>query len=309
MGRRIAVIAGTRIDTQMGVDYISRKNREMQEAFEKGYCADGLPGDGPDAADARSSIYADSQPALLEPVYCPVAEDCDAQIKFQYSDAGSRRRRIDEVFDPEIAKGTRDFFIYCNSLSGAFDFDTYAIEKTYELISLPVNEGADLDDARNNARSSRIGSAANERTGSGRAESECEADEQGCMSGDEIRIYTPLQIYRELGSRFRRVGVMAAHNLSAHSIEQALMSSNEDLYVIGTGNMSIVRAIEDGIPPDEIISKCGLRYMMQYMEACGVEAVILGCTHFPYIKQELSACAGVPLIDPSDLMYSAVLSR
>lgn len=224
--KRVAVIAGTPVDTQMGVDFINGKAVEETDT-------------------AINEVR-------LQPVYCPVSEDCDAQIRFQYSDEAAKRTRIDEIFDAEIAKGTGDFFIYCNSLSGAFDFDSYAEEKC-------------------------------------------------------VNIYTPLQIYRRLGSRYRRVGVVAANNISAHGIEKALMSGNEDVYVIGSGNMSIVRAIENGHAPAEIIKECGLEYMVRYMETCGAEAVILGCTHFPYIKEEFGKICKVPVIDPADMMYAALL--
>lgn len=215
--RKIVVIAGTPVDTQMGVDYILSK------------------GD-------------------FEPVYCPVSEDCDAQISFQYTDDDGKREAMDNIFDEKIAAGIEDFFIYCNSLSGAFDFDSYELRKSAE-------------------------------------------------TGKDIRIYTPLQVYRELGRRFDRVGVMTANNISAHGIEEALMAANPDIYVIGTGNMSIVRAIEDGLEPGEIVDGFGLEELAAYMEACGAEAIILGCTHLPYIKEELAKVAGLPLIDPADEMY------
>jgi hypothetical protein len=221
---RVAVIAGTPVDTQMGVDFLNKKAAECGESA-------GCP--------------------ELMPLYCPVSGDCDEQIRFQYSDDEGKRARIDEIFDPEIAMGTRDFFIYCNSLSGAFDFDSYAEEK-------------------------------------------------------DVRIYTPLQIYRQLGRQFSRVGVIAANNISAHGIEKALMSDNDALYVIGSGNMAVVRAIENGIPPAEIVEKCGLRNLALYMEACGAEAVLLGCTHFPYFKDEFRMCCMVPVIDPADMMYEAL---
>ena len=224
--RRVAVIAGTPVDTQMGVDFLNKKTAECGES-----------GDCPE----------------LLPLYCPVSADCDEQLRFQYSDDEGKRARIDEIFGPEIAAGTHDFFIYCNSLSGAFDFDSYAEEKA-------------------------------------------------------VRIYTPLQIYRQLGRRFSRIGVLAANNISAHGIEKALLSDNEDVYVIGSGNMSIVRAIEDGLPPAEIVDRCGLRNLAQYMEACGAEAVLLGCTHFPYFKEEFRMCCNVPVIDPAVMMYEALIS-
>ena len=225
---KIAVIAGTPVDTRMGVEYIERR---MHEA-----------GSGPG----------------FMPLYCPAALDCDEQVKFQYSDDDEKRAIMDNIFDQAIEEGAVDFFIYCNSLSGAFDFDTYAIRKSIE-------------------------------------------------SGADIRIYTPLQVYRRLGSSYSRVGVVAANNLSAHAIEEALMASNPDIYMIGTGNMAIVRAIEDGLSPEEIIEECGIAHLLKYVEACGAEAFVLGCTHFPYIKEEIKKLTGLPIIDPADEMFEALL--
>ena len=45
--------------------------------------------------------------------------------------------------------------------------------------------------------------------------------------------------------------------------------------------MAIVRAIENGFAPEEIIENCGLGPMAEYMKSCGAEALLLGCTHFP----------------------------
>ena len=225
---KIAVIAGTPVDTRMGVEYIERKMHE----------AGGDPG--------------------FMPLYCPAALDCDEQVKFQYSDDDEKRAIMDNIFDQAIGEGVRDFFIYCNSLSGAFDFDTYAVRKSIE-------------------------------------------------SGADIRVYTPLQVYRRLGSSYSRVGVVAANNLSAHAIEEALMASNPDIYMIGTGNMAIVRAIEDGLPPEEILEECGISNLLKYVEACGAEAFVLGCTHFPYIKEEIKKLTGLPIIDPADEMFEALL--
>lgn len=227
--RKVAVIAGTPVDTQMGVDFIEKKNVEAAE-----------------------------EAVRFESHYCPASEDCDAQLRFQYMDEDGKRDAMDALFDPEIAVGTRDFFVYCNSLSGAFGFDAYAMSKSAE-------------------------------------------------TGEDIRVYTPLQIYRAMAGKYDRVGVMAANNISAHGIEEAFMAANPDVYVIGTGNMALVRAIEDGLGPEEIVDSFGLEELAAYMEACGVEAIILGCTHFPYFKNELAKVTDLPLIDPADEMYLAML--
>ena len=219
---KVAVIAGTPVDTQMGVDYINEKNRGLEA------------------------------PAV-KPLYYPVSESCDAQIQFQYAGKEEKKSTMDAIFDAAEEEGVRDFFIYCNSLSGAFDFDTYAEMR-------------------------------------------------------QVRIYTPLQVYRELGTRFTRIGVMAANNLSANGIEKSLMETNEDLYMIGTGNMAIVRAIEEKRPPEEIVQECGLDHLLRYMEACGCEALVLGCTHFPYLKEQLRQHCHMPLIDPAEKMFEKMLA-
>ena len=227
---RTAVLAGTPVDTQMGVDFLNEKNGTAPEDMQ------------------------------IKPLYRPVTEDCDVQVKFQYSDNDEKRDVMDSIFDADIVDGVRDFFIYCNSLSGAFDFDRYAMRKSIE-------------------------------------------------AGEDIRVYTPLQIYRKLGRDYSRIGVIAANNLSAHSIEEALMSSNEDLYVIGSGNMAVVRAIEDGGSPEQVVRECGLAAAAEYMEACGAEAVLLGCTHFPYLKGEFRKVCGLPVIDPADMMYEELIKQ
>ena len=223
---RVAVLAGTPVDTAMGVEYIKNKNSETE-----GQC--------------------------ILPLYEPVSESCDSQLQFQYSDDDQKLAVMNNIFDPLITDGVRDFFIYCNSLSGSFDFDSYAVSKSLEC-------------------------------------------------GDEIRVYTPLQVYRSLGESYSRIGVMAANNLSAYAIEEALMSARTGIYVIGTGNMAIVRAIEDGLSPAEVVQKCGLEDAVKYMEACGAEAIVLGCTHFPHFKEELAGLTVLPLIDPADRMYEAL---
>lgn len=223
---RTVVIAGTPVDTRMGVEYLEKRSAE--------YCT-----------------------PVCEPIYRPAAEDCDAQVRFQYSDAETKQRKLDEIFDPAIEDGIEDFFIYCNSLAGAFDFEKYAGMKA-------------------------------------------------AQTGRPVRVYTPLQIYRNIGHKYSRVGLIAAHNLSAYKIEETLLEANPDMYVIGSGNMAIVSSIESGLEPAAIVEKCGIRDMVRYMEACGSEALILGCTHFPYLRDEIDKFCSIPVIDPADEMFSAM---
>ena len=48
--------------------------------------------------------------------------------------------------------------------------------------------------------------------------------------------------------------------------------------------------------------------MVKYMESCGAEAIVLGCTHFPYFSDELARLTDLPVIDPAGEMFDAMLS-
>ena len=65
--RRVAVLAGTPVDTDMGVEYIKNKNSDME---------------------GRRWL----------PLHDPVSPDCDAQVRFQYSDEDGKRAVMDNIF-------------------------------------------------------------------------------------------------------------------------------------------------------------------------------------------------------------------
>ena len=79
--------------------------------------------------------------------------------------------------------------------------------------------------------------------------------------------------------------------------------------MIGTGNMAVVRGIEDQLPASEMVETFGLNHLVRYMEASGCEALVLGCTHFPYLREELQKCCRIPLIDPAEEMFDRMIER
>ncbi|MBR0050631.1 MAG: hypothetical protein IJP57_01625, partial [Firmicutes bacterium] len=93
MSSKVAVMAGTPVDTKMGADFLAAKD------------------------------------ASLEIVSYPLSPDPITQTVWQFSSDENKRARMVQVFDELEAQGIRHFFIYCNSLSGAFDFDSFAVER------------------------------------------------------------------------------------------------------------------------------------------------------------------------------------
>ena len=109
---KIAVIAGTPVDTQMGVDYLHQRD------------------------------------AGLETVFLPCASDPRACHLFQVKSPEEKTATMRELYRSAIDMGIRYFFVYCNSLSSAVDFDTLSESmgvktvtpmRAYEKLALDYN--------------------------------------------------------------------------------------------------------------------------------------------------------------------------
>ena len=216
MSSKVAVMAGTPVDTKMGADFLAAKD------------------------------------ASLEIVSYPLSPDPITQTVWQFSSDENKRARMVQVFDELEAQGIRHFFIYCNSLSGAFDFDSFAVERG-------------------------------------------------------VCIVTPFQVYRSLATRYRSIAFNSANLLGAYGIEQAFRDVKPDLDVIGMAHLAIVRDIEAGLAPEKIIERQGLKSLARFFKEAGAEIWLLGCTHFPYIKEAMQPYSELPLIDPADEMYDLLV--
>ncbi|MBR0516693.1 MAG: hypothetical protein IJK10_01100, partial [Firmicutes bacterium] len=216
MSSKVAVMAGTPVDTKMGADFLAAKD------------------------------------ASLEIVSYPLSPDPITQTVWQFSSDENKRARMVQVFDELEAQGIRHCFIYCNSLSGAFDFDSFAVERG-------------------------------------------------------VCIVTPFQVYRSLATRYRSIAFNSANLLGAYGIEKAFRDVKPDLDVIGMAHLAIVRDIEAGLAPEEIIERQGLKSLARFFKEAGAEIWLLGCTHFPYIKEAMQPYSELPLIDPADEMYDLLV--
>ena len=63
-----------------------------------------------------------------------------------------------------------------------------------------------------------------------------------------------------------------------------------------------VLSIEQGEDPDQLVEAHHLAQLADWFAACGMEALLLGCTHFPYFKEALARRTSLPLIDPTQEM-------
>jgi len=110
-------------------------------------------------------------------------------------------------------------------------------------------------------------------------------------------IVTPLDVYRNLALNYKKIALWAANGQCLSSIEHIFYEQNPSLDIMGVSMLPVIKAIESGEPPKAIIEKFNLISMG--MERINPECLILGCTHLPYLQEELSKGLTIPIIDPA----------
>ena len=126
---------------------------------------------------------------------------------------------------------------------------------------------------------------------------------------NEINIITPMQMYRNLGLEYKYLAVMAANSHGLTGVENNLYLSNPELKVFGLSMLELVKAIEEKNSPHKIVADFDFENLFNYFEQTKVEAVVLGCTHFPYIKEELEKITKLSIIDVGIFMIESLKSK
>ena len=122
-----------------------------------------------------------------------------------------------------------------------------------------------------------------------------------------MTIVTPLDIYRELAPKYRRLGLVAANAQGLAGIERTLFAANPALDLLGACMLPVVLSIEAGQPPEELVERHRLPELAEWFRLSGMEALVLGCTHFPYFKEALARRTSLPLIDPAEEMVRKIM--
>ena len=123
-----------------------------------------------------------------------------------------------------------------------------------------------------------------------------------------LRVWTPMDVYGEIAGQYRRIGVLAANCQGAAGVERAMVTAAPGLLGRGAANLRLVLGVEAGAPPEDLVRDCGLEALLRFFERSGAEAVVLGCTHFPYVKEALQARTALPVLDPADRLAELVLT-
>lgn len=123
-----------------------------------------------------------------------------------------------------------------------------------------------------------------------------------------LRIVTPMDACGELAPRYSRLAVVAYNGQALAGQDRVMVRANPSLLLLPAGVPDVTLDIEAGYSPEEIIHRNHLDALLRYFEDCGCEALLLGCTHFPYIAAALRAYTRLPLLDPAEEMVRLLLA-
>lgn len=123
----------------------------------------------------------------------------------------------------------------------------------------------------------------------------------------DIKIVTPLDVYSLIAPRYSLIGVMAANNQSLAGIERVMLAANPSMIMIGHACLKIINEIEKGLEPSEIIRINGIDDLAKSFEKCGTEILVLGCTHHPYLKEEIEKITSLEIVDPAEEMLKLLV--
>ena len=138
---------------------------------------------------------------------------------------------------------------------------------------------------------------------SGSADFPALADELG------IRIVTPLDAYGLYAKSYSRLAVIGYNGQALAGIDTAMVRANPALVLLPGGTPTVTFDIEEGLDPDAIIRRNHIDALLRYFEDCGCEALVLGCTHFPYLTAVLGAYTGLTLLDPAEEMVRILCQK
>jgi glutamate racemase len=115
---------------------------------------------------------------------------------------------------------------------------------------------------------------------------------------------TPICRWLASERRYHRVGVMATRATVASNRYRALLDrmGGEDIELVQEACGNLATVIEEG-RGDTPECDAMIREYLKPLLATHVEAIILGCTHYPYVMDQIATHApGVDILDPAVFM-------
>ena len=121
-----------------------------------------------------------------------------------------------------------------------------------------------------------------------------------------IRIITPMNIYVEISKKYKKIGIISANAQGLAGIEKVMFQTNENIEIVGITLLEMVKEIEKCENVKKISEKFDFLTLIKYFNAMKVDAIVVGCTHFPYVKEEFKKLTNIEILDPGIKMIEKI---
>ena len=115
-----------------------------------------------------------------------------------------------------------------------------------------------------------------------------------------IQIISPMDFYENLDAKYQKLVILAANSKSAHEVDK-IISKKIFRDTTSIGMLEIVEEIE---------KKLGMKELFNFFNSMSKkpDAIILACTHFPYMKDEFQKLTDIEILDPAEDMIKRLKS-
>ena len=121
-----------------------------------------------------------------------------------------------------------------------------------------------------------------------------------------IRIITPMDIYVEISKKYKKIGIISANAQGLAGIEKVMFQTNENIEIVGITLLEMVKEIEKCENVKKIAEKFDFLTLIKYFNVIKVDAIVIGCTHFPYVKEEFKKLTNIEILDPGIKMIEKI---
>ncbi len=101
-------------------------------------------------------------------------------------------------------------------------------------------------------------------------------------------------VHKSISKKIAVIGTETT--IRSRSYENAMKSIDSSSEVIGVACPLFVPLVEEGWLEGDVVTLTAKKYLSP-VKKHGVDSIVLGCTHYPMIKDIIASVAGVPLID------------
>jgi len=121
----------------------------------------------------------------------------------------------------------------------------------------------------------------------------------------KTKLVTPLDIYKKIARNYKALMIWAANGQCLETIEKIFYNANPSIQILGISMLPVICDIESLKPADLIVNKYNLDGFLS--SEAGLEGLVLGCTHLPYLKPVLEQKTHLQIIDPAEIMLQELL--